>query len=217
MILRSGKLIAITQEQRKGVAKSKRSIGSSRISHQRSGEKSRDVQSVPRRPPRDIKAKPRTRKRGRGIRLQSETDKVKAKSRPAAGEKAARDKAIARLRNEKSEAKALQAQVKQLILQNDQRTKVTDDEALPYNFVHGKKIKKIFVTKTQLDALSSGRLVVVNNNGLYHFVDEKVAKQIEQRDPKRIIVAHGEKAKPPEPGSDDEFYAKFEVPDDLDW
>ena len=60
--------------------------------------------------------------------------------------------------------------------------------------------------------LSSG-----NNNGLYHFVSAKVAKQIEERDPRRIIVAHGRDEKPPEPGSDEEFYAKFEVPDDLDW
>ena len=132
-------------------------------------------------------------------------------------EKAARDKALSQQRNEKSQAKALQAQIKQLILQNDQRTKVNDDEAVPYNFVHGKKIKKIFVTKPQLEALSNGRLFVVNNNGLYHFVDEKVAKQIEQRDPKRIIVAHKDEEKPVEPGSDEEFYAKFEVPDDLDW
>ena len=42
-------------------------------------------------------------------------------------------------------------------------------------------------------------------------------KQIEERDPRRIIVAHRRDEKPPEPGSDDEFYAKFEVPDDLDW
>ena len=83
--------------------------------------------------------------------------------------------------------------------------------------MHGKKIKKIFVNKVQLDALSAGRLVVVNNNGLYHFVSAKVAKQIEERDPRRIIVAHGRDEKPPEPGSDEEFYAKFEVPDDLDW
>lgn len=148
---------------------------------------------------------------------QSETDKVKAKAAQQRAEKAARDKALAQQRNEKSQAKALQAQIKQLILQNDQRTKVADEEAVPYNFVHGKKIKKIFVTKQQLEALSSGRLMVVNNNGLYHFVDEKVAKQIQQRDPKRIIVAHADAAADPEPGSDDEFYAKFEVPDDLDW
>ena len=155
--------------------------------------------------------------KGKNPTLPSETDKVKAKAAKQRAEKAARDKALAQQRNEKSRAKALQAQVKQLILQNDQRTKVADDDAVPYNFVHGKKIKKIFVTKVQLDALSNGRLVVVNNNGLYHFVDEKVAKQIEQRDPKRIIVAHAAEAKSPEPGSDDEFYAKFEVPDDLDW
>lgn len=163
------------------------------------------------------KAQSKKAGKGKNPALQSETDKVKAKAAMQRAEKAARDKALAQQRNEKSRAKALQAQVKQLILQNDQRTKVADDDAVPYNFVHGKKIKKIFVTKVQLDALSNGRLVVVNNNGLYHFVDEKVAKQIEQRDPKRIIVAHAAEAKSPEPGSDDEFYAKFEVPDDLDW
>ena len=156
-------------------------------------------------------------KKGKGAAKQSETDKVKAKAALQRAEKAVRDKALAQQRNEKSQVKALQAQIKQLILQNDQRTKVNDDEAVPYNFVHGKKIKKIFVTKPQLEALSNGRLFVVNNNGLYHFVDEKVAKQIEQRDPKRIIVAHKDEEKPVEPGSDEEFYAKFEVPDDLDW
>lgn len=162
------------------------------------------------------KTQDKTKKR-KGAAKQSETDKVKAKAALQRAEKAARDKALAQQLNEKSQAKALQAQIKQLILQNDQRTKVNDDEAVPYNFVHGKKIKKIFVTKPQLEALSNGRLSVVNNNGLYHFVDEKVAKQIEQRDPKRIIVAHKDKEKPVEPGSDEEFYAKFEVPDDLDW
>jgi uncharacterized protein YaiL (DUF2058 family) len=35
------------------------------------------------------------------------------------------------------------------------------------------------------------------------------------RDPKRIIVAND--GKPEEPGPDDEYYAKFKVPDDLDW
>ena len=157
-------------------------------------------------------------KKGKGATTsQSDTAKVKAKAAQQRAERAAKDKALAQQHNEKARAKALQAQIRQLILQNDQRTKVADDDAVPYNFVHGKKIKKIFVTKQQLEALSSGRLVVVNNNGIYHFVDEKVAKQIEQRDPKRIIVAHDANAKPPEPGSDEEFYAKFEVPDDLDW
>ena len=156
-------------------------------------------------------------KGGQSSTTQSETEKVKAKAALQRAAKSARDKALAQRRNEKSHAKALQAQITQLIRQNDERTKVSDDDAVPYNFLHGKKIKKIFVNKVQLDALSVGRLVVVNNNGLYHFVSAKVAKQIEERDPRRIIVAHRRDEKPPEPGSDDEFYAKFEVPDDLDW
>ena len=76
------------------------------------------------------------------------TAQVKAKAAQQRAEKAARDKAIAQVRNAKSEAKAKQAQVRQLIAQNDQRTKVGDDEAVPYNFVHGQKIKKIHVTKS---------------------------------------------------------------------
>jgi hypothetical protein len=135
------------------------------------------------------------------------TQQVKAKAAQQRAEKAARDKAI--------------AQVRQLIAQNDQRTKVSDDEAVPYNFVHGQKIKKIHVTKAQLEALSSGRLIVVNNNGIYHFVDEKVAEQIAARDPKRIIVAHSNENKNENkdatPSADDEYYAKFAIPDDLDW
>ena len=149
------------------------------------------------------------------------TQQVKAKAAQQRAEKAARDKAIAQVRNAKSEAKAKQAQVRQLIAQNDQRTKVSDEEAVPYNFVHGQKIKKIHVTKAQLEALSSGRLIVVNNNGIYHFVDEKVAEQIAARDPKRIIVAHGNEnkneSKDVTPTADDEYYAKFAIPDDLDW
>ncbi len=145
------------------------------------------------------------------------TQQVKAKAAQQRAEKAARDKAIAQVRNAKSEAKAKQAQVRQLIAQNDQRTKVNDDEAVPYNFVHGQKIKKIHVTKAQLEALSSGRLIVVNNNGIYHFVDEKVAEQIAARDPKRIIVAHNNANKNATPSADDEYYAKFAIPDDIDW
>ena len=67
----------------------------------------------------------------------------------------------------------------------------------------------------QRDQLSRGELVIVNNDGLYHLVPRKVANKIRERDPKRIIAAHDDK--PPEPGSDDEYYAKFEIPDDLDW
>ena len=141
---------------------------------------------------------------------------VKARARKQQAEKRARDKAIAETRNEKAAAKALRAEIKQIISQNDQRQKASNDEDVPYQFVHGKKIKRIYVPPAQREQLIKGSLLVVNNDGLYSLVSKEVAEQIRSRDPKRIITGQ-EEEKPPEPGSDDEFYAKFEVPDDLDW
>ncbi len=140
---------------------------------------------------------------------------VKERARKQQAEKRARDKLIAEAANEKAAAKALRAEVKQIIQQNDQRSKTRSDEDVPYNFVHNKKIKRIYVPPAQLDLLSRGKLVIVNNDGLYSLLTAEAAEQIRSRDPKRIITVHEEKT--PEPGSDDEFYAKFQVPDDLDW
>ena len=141
---------------------------------------------------------------------------VKARARKQQAEKRERDKALAEARNEKAAARALRAEIKQIITQNEQRQKSSNDEDVPYQFVHGKKIKKIYVPPSQREQLIKGSLVVVNNDGLYSLVSKDVAEQIRARDPKRIITGQEEEKKP-EPGSDDEFYAKFEVPDDLDW
>lgn len=139
---------------------------------------------------------------------------VKERAKKQQAEKRARDRALADARNEKAAAKALRAEIKQLITQNDQRQKAGEED-VPYQFVHGKKIKKIHVPPAQREQLSRGSLVIVNNDGLYSLVSPEVAEKIRARDPKRVITAHEDK--PPEPGSDDEYYARFQVPDDLDW
>ena len=137
------------------------------------------------------------------------------KARRLQAEKARRDKELAKARNDKYAQRALRAEIRQLLAEHDQRSKVTDEDAVAYNFVHGKKIKRVYVSKQERDLLSSGRLIVINNDGNYHFVVPDIAAKIEQRDPKRIIVAHNQSEK--EKTADDEFYAKFEIPDDLDW
>ncbi len=139
---------------------------------------------------------------------------VKARARKQQAEKRARDRALAETRNEKAAARALRAEIRQLIARNDQRQKATDED-VPYQFVHGRKIKKIHVPPAQREQIISGALVIVNNDGLYSLVNGEVAEKIRARDPKRIIT--GQEEKPPEPGSDDEYYARFQVPDDLDW
>ena len=140
---------------------------------------------------------------------------VRQRAQQLKAEKVAHDRAVAQERNKKYADRALRAEIKQIILQNDQRARTTTDDDLPYNFIHGKKIKRIYVPAAQKDQLIKGTLVIVNNDGLYHFVSREVADQIAARDPKRIIVAHDGKSA--EPSEDDEYYAKFAVPDDLDW
>ena len=130
-------------------------------------------------------------------------------------EKAERDRALAQAGNDKAAAKALRAEIKQIIVQNDQRVKGLRDDDVPYNFVHGKRIKRIYVPAAQRDQISNGNLLIVNNDGLYHLLSREAAEKVRVRDPKRIIVDNKEAT--PEPGSDDEYYAKFKVPDDLDW
>ena len=130
--------------------------------------------------------------------------------------KVRRDKEIARERNAKAQARAIRAQIKQLVKENDQRVKEKSDTDVPYNFLHKKKIKRIYVPPAQLEALSKGKLMIVNNDGLYHLVTPEIAEKIAQRDPKWIITAHGDEKPSNEPEMDD-YYKKFEVPDDLDW
>ena len=128
--------------------------------------------------------------------------------------KARRDRELARERNEKAQARAIRAEIKQLLAQHDQRAKTNAETDVPYNFLHKKKIKRLYVPAAQKDALSKGKLMIVNNDGLYHLVTPEIAAKIAERDPKWIITAHDEKNAEPEM---DEFYKKFEVPDDLDW
>lgn len=143
-------------------------------------------------------------------------DEARARAQKQRREKAERDRALARAANDKAAEKALRAEIRQIILQNDQRVKTMSDDDVAYNFLHGKRVKRIYVPKEQRDQIVSGALVIVNNDGNYHLLTKEAAEKVRARDPKRIIVAN-DGAKAPEPGSDDEYYAKFKVPDDLDW
>jgi uncharacterized protein len=130
-------------------------------------------------------------------------------------EKAQRDREMAFAINEKAKAKALRAEIKQIVQQNDQRSKTTSDDDVAYNFLHGKRVKRIYIPPAQRDQLVSGSLVIVNNDGIYHLLPKAAAEKVRARDPKRIIVAHERGTAEPE--AEDDYYARFKVPDDLDW
>ncbi|MDZ7669493.1 MAG: DUF2058 domain-containing protein [Gammaproteobacteria bacterium] len=165
---------------------------------------------------RQARVEKQARRKGKTASAEpSATAEARERAQQLKREKAERDRAQAKAANDKAAAKAQRAELKQIILQNDQRVKAMSDDDVAYNFVHGKRVKRIYVPAAQRDQISNGTLVIVNNDGHYHLLTRTAADKVAARDPKRIIVSHD--ATKPEADSDDEYYARFKVPDDLDW
>lgn len=123
--------------------------------------------------------------------------------------RAEKDKDAARKRRLKEERAALKAQVRQII---DKRKEPRSRGEVPYNFVVGKKIKRIYVTQTLVDGLSAGRLGVVRSGEQFEVVGKDTAERLQQLDANVVVSMH-------EPGATDggDEYADKPIPDDLMW
>lgn len=129
----------------------------------------------------------------------------------AAEAKAARDLELNRQLQQKQEQKARRAQIKQLVEQN-RVAKLADSDEL-YNFVDGKKIRRLPVDRPMREKLVSGQFAIVRSDGRYEIVPAETAERIRERDP-LAVVSHNTAA----PAKDDsDPYKDHVVPDDLMW
>ena len=140
-----------------------------------------------------------------------EVNEAETRARQAREEKAERDRQLNLERQRAAEKKAIQAQIRQLVETNrlDRSRGKTS-----YQFVHDKKIKKLFVDDTMVDQLSRGRLAIVFVNDNYEIVAEGVARKIMERDESAVVVLHDRKQ---DDAGEDDPYAGYEIPDDLMW
>ncbi len=131
-------------------------------------------------------------------------------------EKIARDSALNQQRNLAAEQKALQAQVAQMI-KHYRVDKQGDDTE--YNFTDGKTIKKIRLGKAISEEVIRGRLCIAKLDNQYEIIPRPVAEKIRERNTDAIVVFNPtpSQAKSTAVESDDDYYAQFEIPDDLDW
>jgi uncharacterized protein YaiL (DUF2058 family) len=134
-------------------------------------------------------------------------------------EKIARDTALNEQRNSEAEKKMIVAQVVQMISQ----FRITREKGdTVYNFTDGKVIKKISISKNLSDEIVRGRLCIARLHEKYEIIPRPVAEKIRERDESAIVVFN---ALPSQQKSqqlnqqktDDDYYAQFEIPDDLDW
>ena len=140
-----------------------------------------------------------------------EVNEAETRARQAREEKAERDRQLNLERQRAAEKKAIQAQIRQLVETN--RLDRSRGET-SYQFVHDKKIKKLFVDDTMVDQLSRGRLAIVFVNDNYEIVAGGVARKIMERDESAVVVLHDRKQ---DDAGEDDPYAGYEIPDDLMW
>lgn len=129
-------------------------------------------------------------------------------------EHAERDRQLEAQRRGEREAAERSAQVRQII--DAHRIKTGDDS--DYRFEHAGLIRSLRVGDPQRPLLARGAVVVVCTGGGYALVPRDTAERLRAIDPAVICVDHAHTATPaPAPGSDDEYYSQFQVPDDLLW
>ncbi|TKB48185.1 DUF2058 domain-containing protein [Ferrimonas sediminicola] len=142
---------------------------------------------------------------------QAVTDESKQLAEQRKREQQQRDRELNRQRQEEAEAKAILAQIKQLIDTSKQDRSRGD---IAYNFSHDGKITKVYVTKAQQQQLIAGQLGIVIQEESYELVPSKVVEKIEQRDPAMVIPLAKKEENTPE---EDDPYADYQIPDDLMW
>lgn len=125
-------------------------------------------------------------------------------------EKAARDRGLNRQRQEESERRARENELRQLI--HSHRV-VREGGELAYNFTDGRALKRLYVTKDQHARLVDGRLAVARQDAFYELIPAEIAERVQARDPERLLVWNRHDKAPP----GDDPYAAFQVPDDLIW
>jgi uncharacterized protein len=129
-------------------------------------------------------------------------------------EKAERDRQLNQQRKDAAEAKAIEAQIKQLI--DIHRLPIQAESDIPFNFTDEGKVKRMYISDSMRAAISNGQLAIVRSGGAYEVVNHEVAAKIAERHAACVVVWHR-----PETGGaskiDPDPYAGYDIPDDLMW
>lgn len=142
---------------------------------------------------------------------QVHVDQTKEQARLALLEKAERDRQLNKEQQAQAEAKAIQAQIIQLITMN--RVERERGE-VAYQFADGTRIKKLYVTPRVQNDLINGRLAIARLGDDYELLPASAAEKIAQRDPQVIVVLNHYE---PAAADEDDPYAEYQIPDDLMW
>jgi uncharacterized protein YaiL (DUF2058 family) len=127
-------------------------------------------------------------------------------------ERVERDRALSAERNAQARANELRAQVRQIV----ETHKVKREGEIAYGFTDDGKIRNVLVNELLRTQLSKGALVIVRHGQGYELIPRAAADMVYERGG-AVVLDHGRVEASGASGEDDEYYRKFEVPDDLIW
>jgi len=159
--------------------------------------------------------KARAEKRKKQKQKKPVVDEATLAAQKAAEEKKERSRELNQLQQNEREKRSIVAQVKQLIETNKQARK----GAMVLNFTHDNVVKRMYVNADIHRQVTKGRLTVVLLDDAYELVPTPVADKIAQRDDS-FIVYRADLDKSGTDGKDeaeDDWYADYDIPDDLTW
>ena len=125
--------------------------------------------------------------------------------------KVARDRELNRAQQEKIEARARRAQLRQIIDQHRVPSPETDEY---FNFLDGGKVRRIAVDGSLRSKLVAGTLIIARCDDRYDMVPVEAAALVRERDPAAVISPDPSAAPPV---AEDDPYREYAVPDDLTW
>ena len=167
-----------------------------------------------------LKAGLATEEQARSARQGKRKDRKRGKPKDDTAKRAAeerrreqeeRDRALNAKREAERKDKELRVQIRDLVLEASLNQESAD---VPYNVLHGSKVRRIHVTAEQRDGLVAGTLAVATARGRHHVIPAALAERILAMMPGYFV--HRATAGADEPAADDP-YAAYQVPDDLTW
>ncbi|MFK0569700.1 DUF2058 domain-containing protein [Endozoicomonas sp.] len=162
-----------------------------------------------------LKAKTSTKKKKQQAAKTGEMTDQEQRRRELEQERQAQienDRELNRKLEEERQNKAIDAQVRQLIETNTVSRGRGEAE---YKFVYDSKVKKIYVTDEQLNQLTRGLLALAVLGEEFRVIPAPVASKIAERKPEAIVVQNEQTGDLSEEEQD--WYADYEIPDDLMW
>lgn len=139
-------------------------------------------------------------------------DEVQVRLAQQRAEKAERDRQLNHQRLETERAKAIQAQVRQMLEQHG----IKADGEVRFNFTdpQNNRIKQIYVDKKEHEQLAVGLLAICMLDDRYVLVPATIADKIAERQPEAVIFRAEDTT---QAADDDDPYKDYPIPDDLMW